>query len=156
MNFGICKLSLVPVRREPSDKSEMISQLVFGECYQVLQTQEKWLQIQNAADDYEGWIDFKQHFPVTDTYFQEWKNEKHARSMDVVQTVSGTDGVTPIGLGSVLPFFDGMTIRVGDEKMLYNGRATNPNLPYRENFLQKIALQFKKRPTCGAGNPSSG
>ncbi|WP_223808912.1 C40 family peptidase [Rufibacter hautae] len=151
MNFGICKLSLVPVRREPSDKSEQITQLVFGECYEVLQTQERWIQVRNAADDYEGWIDFKQHFPVPDPYFQEWRSLPHARSMDLVQTVSGEEGVTPIGMGSVLPFFDGMSIRVGEERMLYNGRASNPNLPYRENFLQKIALQFLRAPYLWGG-----
>ncbi|WP_066616129.1 C40 family peptidase [Rufibacter roseus] len=151
MNFGICKLSLVPLRREPSDKSEQISQLVFGECYEVLQTQEKWQQIKNATDDYEGWMDIKQHTSVTDVYFQEWKETKHARSMDVVQTVSGSGCVIPIGLGSVLPFFDGMNIKVGEEWMLYNGRATNPNLPYRENFLQKIAMQFMKAPYVWGG-----
>ncbi|WP_245964626.1 C40 family peptidase [Rufibacter immobilis] len=151
MNFGICKLSLVPVRREPSDKSEQITQLVFGECYEVLLTQEKWFQIRNVADGYEGWIDFKQHFPVSDAYFQEWKEGKHARSMDIVQTVSSSNCVTPIGLGSLLPFFDGMSIRVGEERMLYNGRATNPALPYRENFLQKMALQFMRAPYVWGG-----
>ncbi|WP_225986418.1 C40 family peptidase [Rufibacter sp. LB8] len=151
MNFGICKLSLVPVRREPSDKSEQISQLVFGECYEVLQTQEKWLQVRNALDDYEGWIDLKQHFTVTEAYFQEWLDVKHPRSMDLIQTVSGPDGVTPIGLGSVLPFFDGINLRVGEERLVYNGRASNPALPYRENFLQKIALQFLKAPYVWGG-----
>ncbi|MBC3538086.1 C40 family peptidase [Rufibacter sp. H-1] len=141
----------MPVRREPSDRSEQITQLVFGECYEVLQTQEKWIQIRNAPDDYEGWIDLKQHFAVTDGYFQEWQGTPHARSMDLVQTVSSHDAVTPIGLGSVLPFFDGMSIRVGEERLLYNGRASNPALPYRENTLQKIALQFLRAPYLWGG-----
>jgi gamma-D-glutamyl-L-lysine dipeptidyl-peptidase len=151
LNFGICKLSLVPVRREASDRSEQTTQLIFGECYEVLQSQEKWYQVRNAADGYEGWIDFKQHFPVTETYFQEWKAATHPRSLDILQTVSGTTAVTPIGIGSVLPFFDGITIRVGEEKMLYNGRATNPALPYRDNFLQKIAQQFLRAPYVWGG-----
>lgn len=141
----------MPLRREPSDKSEQISQLVFGECYEVLQHQEKWQQIRNAADGYEGWMDLKQHKPVPDAYFQEWKEVKHPRSLDVVQTVSGPSGVTPIGLGSVLPFFDGINLRIGEERLVYNGRASNPTLPYRENFLQKIALQFLKAPYLWGG-----
>jgi hypothetical protein len=151
VNVGICKLSLVPVRREPADRSEQLTQLIFGECYEVLQTQDKWLQIRTVADDYQGWMDVKQHTPVSDAYYQEWATVEHPRSMDIVQTVSGADVVIPIMLGSRLPFFDGINIRVGDEKMVYNGRATNPALPYRENFLQKMALLFLKAPYVWGG-----
>jgi hypothetical protein len=129
----------------------MVTQLVFGECYEVLQTQEKWQLVKITADGYEGWMDAKQHFPVTEEYFSEWKAVPHARSMDIVQTVSGGSVVTPIGLGSVLPFFDGMSIKMGEERLLYNGRASNPTLPYRENFLQKIALQFLRAPYVWGG-----
>ncbi|QHL89296.1 hypothetical protein GU926_01350 [Nibribacter ruber] len=141
----------MPVRREPSDRSEQVTQLVFGECYEVQQTQEKWLQVRIASDDYLGWIDAKQHFPVSDAYFQEWSAVEHPRSMDIVQTVSGGNQVIPIGLGSRLPFFDGINLRIGEEKMVYNGRATNPALPYRENFLQKMALLFMKAPYVWGG-----
>ncbi|MFT5595387.1 MAG: hypothetical protein ACI8QH_000168, partial [Flammeovirgaceae bacterium] len=34
--LGCISLPLVPGRREPSDKSEMITQLLFGEMYSVL------------------------------------------------------------------------------------------------------------------------
>ncbi len=141
----------MPLRREPADKSEQISQLVFGECFEVLQAQDKWQFIRNAADGYEGWMDLKQHQSVSPTYFQEWQEAKHPRSLDLVQTVSTSAGVTPIGLGSVLPFFDGINLRVGQERMVYNGRASNPTMPYKENFLQKIALQFLKAPYAWGG-----
>lgn len=41
MSFGIADLSLIPMRSEKSDRSEMISQILFGEMYQVLEMDEK-------------------------------------------------------------------------------------------------------------------
>jgi cell wall-associated NlpC family hydrolase len=60
IEYGICTLSVVPLRAEASDKSEMISQLLFGECFSVLEKQEKWIKIRGTWDEYEGWIDPKQ------------------------------------------------------------------------------------------------
>ncbi len=64
MAYGICKLSVVPVRTEPSDRGELCTQLLFGELYQVTeQTEdEKWLRINNLFDQYTGWISAIQHF----------------------------------------------------------------------------------------------
>jgi hypothetical protein len=60
MQKGICNLSVVPVRRIPSDKSEMVSQLLYGEIFTITDTLEGWLLINNDFDNYEGWIDKKQ------------------------------------------------------------------------------------------------
>ena len=59
--FAICNLSLVPVRREPSDKSEMVSQLLFGEMVEIINKQENWRKITMLYDGYTGWIDKKQY-----------------------------------------------------------------------------------------------
>ncbi|MBK0404773.1 C40 family peptidase [Adhaeribacter sp. BT258] len=144
-------MSNVPVRSDASDKAELVTQLFFGECYQVLQKEGNWLQIQIAADNYTGWIDFKQHFPVTDDYFLEWKATSHPRSLDIVQTVSSANFVTPVLMGSTLPFFDGITLRLGHEKLLYNGRASNLSTEYRPAFLAKIANTFLKAPYVWGG-----
>ncbi len=56
MNQGICSLSLLPLRAEPTSKSEMVSQLLFGEVYTILEKREEWYFIENAADTYKGWI----------------------------------------------------------------------------------------------------
>ncbi len=58
--FGVCHLSVVPLRLEPSDSSEMVSQLLFGESFVVLEEQTKWLRIKCLWDEYEAWVDSKQ------------------------------------------------------------------------------------------------
>ncbi|UOQ78082.1 hypothetical protein MUN84_05585 [Hymenobacter sp. 5516J-16] len=126
MDYGICALSAVPVRAEPSDKAEIVTQLIFGECYTILRAQEQWRQIRLAADQYVGWIDGKQHLPVTAEYLQAWQAQDHPRTLDVVQMVSDEATRVPVTLGARLPFFDGMTLRLGERQLFYNGAATNP------------------------------
>lgn len=58
--FGVCNLSLVPLRAEPSDRSEMTSQLLFGDHFTILEVAGNWVRILTAYDEYEGWIDIKQ------------------------------------------------------------------------------------------------
>lgn len=57
---GIAFLSVIPMRKEPSDKAEIVNQILFGETFDVLEKQEKWSKIKLHHDKYEGWIDNKQ------------------------------------------------------------------------------------------------
>ena len=61
MGLGICNLSIVPVRIFDSDKSEMITQLVYGDLFTIVEEKEKWTKIKSEFDNYEGWIDSKQY-----------------------------------------------------------------------------------------------
>lgn len=59
--YGICLLSVIPMRAEDSDKAEMTNQALFGETFDILQRHEKWSKIRLHHDNYEGWIDNKQY-----------------------------------------------------------------------------------------------
>ena len=56
---GVCMVAVIPVRKAPKEQSEMISQLVFGEYYNIDETMEQWLRITNLFDHFSGWIDRK-------------------------------------------------------------------------------------------------
>jgi cell wall-associated NlpC family hydrolase len=55
-----CAVSIVPMRKEPSDKSEIVNQLLFGEKFEIIELKEKWAKVQTEQDGYLGWIDRKQ------------------------------------------------------------------------------------------------
>lgn len=59
MHTGQVCQSIVPLRREPFDRSEMVSQLLFGETFRVVEDYKNWLRINTTFDSYEGWIDRK-------------------------------------------------------------------------------------------------
>ncbi len=56
MEFGINELAFLPIRQGLSDRSEMLSQVLFGECFKVLINREDWCRIQTISDNYEGWV----------------------------------------------------------------------------------------------------
>lgn len=60
MSFGYCNLSFIPGRAEPSDKSEMTNQVLFGEYFEIIDENDKWFKIKLDHDEYECWVDKKQ------------------------------------------------------------------------------------------------
>lgn len=53
---GICHLSQIPLRANPKSSSEMVSQLLFGETYLIIEQLEEWSLIRMDFDGYEGWV----------------------------------------------------------------------------------------------------
>ena len=58
--FGICLLTVIPMRKNPSHKSEMTNQVLFGESFKILEQKKKWVYIKLSHDNYTGWICNKQ------------------------------------------------------------------------------------------------
>jgi cell wall-associated NlpC family hydrolase len=57
METYICENVFVPLRSGPSHKSEMLSQVIFGESYTIIDQAGKWIKIETQFDNYHGWID---------------------------------------------------------------------------------------------------
>lgn len=72
MNKAIGQVSVAPVRKEPSDASEMVTQLLFGELCEVLETKKQWIKIKIKFDNYEGWVDSKQILNIEEEKFSEF------------------------------------------------------------------------------------
>ena len=54
LEYGICHLGVIPLRKENSHKSEMVTQLLYGECYKMIEKRKKWAKIRLEWDGYEG------------------------------------------------------------------------------------------------------
>jgi hypothetical protein len=52
---AICKVPVSPMRAGSSHRTEMVSQLLFGELIEILESNEDWVRIKSVADNYEGW-----------------------------------------------------------------------------------------------------
>lgn len=54
--FGICCVSLASLKKEPTHKSEQVSELLFGERVEILKRNEQgWAFVKADWDGYEGW-----------------------------------------------------------------------------------------------------
>ena len=58
--YGVCDFSIVPVRKNPTSTSELVTQLIFGELYTITNKSEKWSYIKIQDDLYNGWINNSQ------------------------------------------------------------------------------------------------
>ncbi len=88
--FGFCNLSVVPCRREPSDRSEMTTQLLFGEHFEILEEHKSWVYISSAIDGYKSWIDRKQYLPISKETFDKLSAEAYSRTSDIVGIITET------------------------------------------------------------------
>lgn len=65
---AICNVSIAALRETPSEQSEMVNQMLFGESCDILEEQKNWAKIQMHFDNCEGWISTKQIQHVSDEY----------------------------------------------------------------------------------------
>ena len=141
--FGVCNLSLIPLRAEASDRSEMVSQLIFGDHFEVLETQDRWARVRTAYDDYEGWIDPKQYIPVDRTEFEKLSNGLNTilglKIHHPVRNIA-TDEIVNIVAGSTLPDYSDGQFRIGP----ISYAVVHPPLkPRQELFLSEISTAAK-------------
>lgn len=103
MQYGVCNLGIVPIRLEPNDTSEMVTQALYGDVFKVLEQRKKWSRIRFAYDKYEGWIDNKQYFEIEESNYRQLINLDINLSSDIIEYVSdASNGLYPIPLGSNL------------------------------------------------------
>ena len=103
MQYGICNLSIVPLRIEASDKSELVSQILYGEWFKVLEQRKSWSKIRLAYDKYEGWIDNKQYLEINADEYKGLDAETPKLSNDLVEFVQDhKQQLYPIPIGASL------------------------------------------------------
>lgn len=151
--FAICIVACAPVRKRPSDREEMVTQLLFGECVEVVvKKHNSWMEIKCVSDGYEGWIDPKQVIRVSEEEVIEYQ-ESPSYCMDIIHSISNGDQAFPILMGSTLPKFDGLHCYLHDDKFVYNGMVTCPTKMEKitPEFVERIAKKFIHAPYLWGG-----
>lgn len=105
MEYGISNLAIIPMRKEPREQSEMVSQLLFGETYEILEQTEKWTRIITAHDGYEGWISWNQVVTLSVQSFEQLENQPLVLTVSPVTLAKKVSDETMLYLpaGSTLP-----------------------------------------------------
>ena len=103
MQFGICHLSIVPVRANPEDSAEMISQLLYGEHFKVLECRKKWSRIRFAYDSYEGWVSNGQFRFIEEAEYKLLDSNTPHIASDVIAHLCTADGsLSTVVMGSIV------------------------------------------------------
>jgi hypothetical protein len=103
--FGICNLAIIPLRAEPSDRSEIVSQVLFGEHFEVVEELKQWRRIKLHYDAYEGWVDSKQFQIISEAAYNTLSKEPIVLNADLIDYISAPNNILlPISLGASLSF----------------------------------------------------
>lgn len=111
--FAICNLSTIPLRFESSDRSEIVSQVLFGEHFEIIEQNKQWSKIKLHFDGYEGWVDCKQYQIISKENYDILCNEAVILNADLVEYISGqNNSLIPITLGASLSFLNHSDINI--------------------------------------------
>jgi cell wall-associated NlpC family hydrolase len=152
MERYICENVFVPLRAGPSHKSEMLSQILFGEKYTVIDKSGTWLKIEILSDKYAGWIDTDhlQHSTDEESYCGYVLN----RSL-VCYKNDNTKMVLEAGCEVFNPDFDDKIFTVG--KNVYTaGSEFNRSYISITDTLTDTARKFLNSPYLWGGRLPSG
>lgn len=111
MQYAICNLGIVPLRSHPADSSEMLSQLLYGEIFKILEERARWSRIRTSFDNLEAWIDNKQFLKITEDDYNYLDSEELSLSADLIEYVTGNGNLVPVPMGSVV---DGLGLLSSD------------------------------------------
>ncbi len=156
MSYAICQVSLAPLRSHPAEKSEMVSQLLFGETVSVHATKDNWVHVTCTWDGVSGWADLKQIKRISDEEFNEYSLEQ-AMSLSLVEGLMAADHFIPLTLGAVLPGYDGLRCRLGNQSFQFSGSVITPNnTPIAGEWIVKIARRYLHAPYMWGGRSPFG
>ena len=154
MDYGISLLSVIPLRAEPTDKSEIVNHILFGELLEVVGKQEQWRKVRTVYDNYEGWLDGKQITPLkTEDFFILGKAETPV-TLDVVQiAVYDRNHMIPVVLGSSLPAFDGKKISINSTDYFYEGNTRCGKVTDKKSVVENSFMYMNAPYLWGGRSP---
>ena len=151
MSSVICPLSIVPVRKEPNDRAEMVTQWLFGETAEVLERQDKWSKLCFDHDGYEGWVDNKQLVEcLTPNY------DPDLRVIDQTSIVDLGERQVLLPYGAVLPFCTDGSILWQGQRVPVNAVTNQRTVGDRAELVEAYVHPFLGSPYLWGGRTPSG
>lgn len=103
MKDAVCIVSISPLRAEASDKAEMVSQLLFGDCVQVIDISHPWAEIKVNDDSYSGFVDYKHLLSLSPKELRRWNEALDFVYVRELALKNDQDEVIHIPRGSRIP-----------------------------------------------------
>lgn len=148
MQYGVGHLNIVPVRLENSDKSEMVTQLLFGDHFKIIDKRKNWVKIRIAFDQYEGWIDHQQYIEITEENYKQLDQQKNVLVADLVEFLHDQNHqLQLVSIGANLKALPLLPFQ-------YDGKKMEKKLPKSE--LVKTALLYLNSPYLWGGKTPFG
>ena len=96
MNFAASIVPVAPLRKEAAHRSEMVSQLLFGECVTILEEAKDFVLVKCLYDNYEGWCQRSQLTEIDETFYNSNHKYLTAEPMSIAE-INGKPMMLPPG-----------------------------------------------------------
>lgn len=155
---AICPLAQIPVRIDPSDKSEMVTQVLFGETFNIQEEKGNWLLIQTHVDTYEGWIDRKQAHIVTPEFIEKTKSSTtHVVAEKTLVCYCKNDSTfILLGKGCHLPLLANNTFHLGEKVYTTTGKGKAIPKKFNASKIAETAMDYLNTPYLWGGRSIMG
>ena len=158
---GISLYSVIPVRAEAQEGAEQVTQILFGEIFEILEDIPRWKRVYLESDGQEGWVDAKMVTPMSDKEFRSYRASYKEAAMVVfpmAYAVSENNGQTlPLTAGTRLAGY-----KEGRFEVLGVGFRIDPNMVItqpldmnEQNLLQTVRF-FLNTPYLWGGKNALG
>lgn len=152
MRYGVCAVGVSSVRVRTSHKSELLSQLLFGECLEILERKgRQWARVRCAWDDFVGWVATNEIMEITRSEFERM-TASPSSSLEYSQALRAPDHFLPIPLGASLPEFDGIRLQLGNRYYEFSGQSIQAGeKPATPQLILKLARRYLYVPYLWGG-----
>jgi hypothetical protein len=157
IDYGVCRLAIVTVRKEADQKSEPVTQLLFGDHYEVmfLSKDQKWLSIIITADRSTGWIESLQHHSISQEYHQQIGLANFKITTDIASTMLYKKSQLTIVMGSIVPISASELFKM-EEQFAFNGETKSLGQRRDFEYLKDIACKYLNAPHLPGGKSPFG
>lgn len=98
--YGFCDLSIIPVRKQPSEVSEMVNQLLFGDLIYIDDVSNNWYLVRSVHDWYEGWIDKNMILKIEEDEFNKLNSVRYKYISSLTGSIVKNDFEYNVLIGS--------------------------------------------------------
>lgn len=150
MEFRVCSVPVAPMRIEPSHRSEMVSQLLFGEKVTLIEPNlDGWLKVKAKYDDYEGWIQKAQSIIIDE---HKYNKPDHLITADWVNEIDFNGYKMYIPMGCSLSAFGAGITPWNKNTVKFKGKMWNTEeVEFSEKFFKQTAYRFLNTPYLWGG-----
>lgn len=150
-------MAVVPIRQEPLETGEQITQLLFGDHYEVenISSDKKWVLIKIYSDQAEGWLDSRQHHPISKEYFEQINSTDYKITTEIASPVLYKKSQLTIVMGSVVPISNSELFKI-EEQFAFNGESKSLGQRRDVDFLKNIAKKYLQAPYQAGGKSPFG
>lgn len=154
MSFAVCSVAVSPLRKEPSHKSEMVSQQLFGEVCIMLEREEKWIKIRCKYDNYEGWCQPGHLIEIDESIYN---SDNGLLTAEPYSEIVFNGSPMTIPMGCALPAINKNSIFWGSNRIEYSGDPWNIKIVnINPATIEGIAMKFLNAPYLWGGKSISG